>query len=258
MSEDVLRIIAAAASERRPLSPALREMGSPLAVAVADRLDAGSTLPEAFAGSLGTELADLLAGPRPGTAEAALLAADWLRQRRADRVAAIARLTHPLCGLLLVAAAVGVTAWYGAAPHAAWLAAGGVLLGGAVLLACAGAGSLAARMPHLSAVRLHARLASSYERAALVARWRLPEERLAPLLGDDLPRLAPMLADPMAEPHCRRLAAHHRAAELRARRRLWWTVMALGYIAGGCLLLAAAIPMVDGWLVLFGEFSAGL
>jgi len=256
MNEDVLRIIAAAASERRPLSPALREQGSPLALAVADRLDAGSTLPEAFAGSLGPELADLLAGPRPGTAEAALLAADWLRQRRADRVAAVARLIHPLCGLLLVAAAVGVTAWYGSAPQAGWLAAGGVLFGGAVLLLCAGASGLAARLPHLAAVQLHARLASAYERAALVARWRLPEDRLAPLLGDDLPRLAPLLADPGAEPHCRRLAAYHREAELRSRRRLWWMVMALGYLAGGCLLLAAAVPMVEGWMDLLSAWNA--
>lgn len=258
MSEDVLRTIAASAASGQPLPPALRELGSPLARTVADRLDAGATLPEAFAGALGPELADLLAGPRPGTAEAALLAAEWLRQRRADRVDAIARLTHPLCGLLLVAAAVAVTACYGPAPQAGWLAAGGVLLSGVVLLLCAEAVGLSARLPHLAAVRLHARLASAYERAALVARWRLPEERLIPLLGDDLPRLAATLADAGAEPHCRRLAAYHREAGQRARRRLWWTVMALGYLAGGCLLLAAAIPMVDSWIALFSNFCADL
>lgn len=248
MIEELLRAIARAASERRPLPPALRELGHPLATAVADRLERGETLPAALRSALDPTLADLLAGPRPDTAEAALLAAEWLRLRRADRYAAVARLVHPACGLVTVAVAVVAVAWAGPAPHAGWLAAAGVTLAGAALLACAGRSALAERMPALGGGMLHARLAGSYEKAALVARWRLPEEILAALLGADLLRLAPVLGDPAAEEHCRRLAAYHREAEVRARRRLWWVVMALGYVAGGCLLLAAAVPATDSWI----------
>ena len=253
MIEQLMRVIAAAAAEHRPLPPALRELNQPLALAVADRLEGGETLPAALSGALGPELADLLAGPRPGTAEAALLVAELLRMRRADRVAAVARITHPLCGLLAVSAGVALVAWAGPSPHAGWLAASAVLLIGAILLICAATTRLASRLPHLAAGALHARLATAYEKAALVARWRLPEASLAPLLGEDLSRFAPVLADPGAEVHCRRLAEYHRGADLRARRRLWWTVMALGYIAGGCLLLAAAVPLVDGWMALLGN-----
>lgn len=248
MIEELLRTIARAAAERRPLPPALRELRSPVAGAVADRLERGETLPAALAGTLDPALADLLAGPRPDTAAAALLAAEWLRLRRADRVAAIARLVHPASGLLVVSAAVVVVAMAGPAPLAGWLAAAGVALAGAVLLAVAGRWTLAERMPALGALRLHARLAGSYEKAALVARWRLPEDRLEPLLGPDLQRLAPVLADPGAEGHCRQLAAYHRDAAARASRRLWWVVMALGYVAGGCLLLAAAVPTYESWI----------
>ena len=255
MIEQILRVIAATAAEHRPLPPALRELGSPLATSVADRLERGEPLPAALSGTLGPELADLLAGPRPGTAEAALLVAEWLRLQRADRVAAIARIVHPLCGLVVVTAGIALVARFGPSPHAGWLAAGAVLLAGALLLVCSGA---TRRLPYLAAGALHARLATAYERAALVARWRLPEASLVPLLGEDLGRLSPVLADPGAEPHCRRLAAYHREAEQRARRRLWWTVMAFGYLAGGCLLLSAAVPMVDGWIAYFSEFGAGL
>lgn len=248
MIEDLMRTIARAAAERRPLPPALRELGGPLAVATAERLERGDALHEALVGALDPALADLLAGPRPGTAEAALLVAEWLRMRRADRIAAVARLAHPACGLLVIAATVAVIAWAGPAPHAGWLATAAVLCCGTVLLAGTGRSTLAGRLPGLGDSALHARLAGAYEKAALVARWRLPEERLVPLFGDDLARLAPVLADPGAEPHCRRLAAYHREAETRARGRLWWTVMALGYLIGGCLLLAAAVPAVDGWV----------
>jgi hypothetical protein len=253
MIEQLLRVIAATAAERLPLPPALRELDHPLARSVADRLERGETLPVALSGALGPELADLLAGPRPGTAEAALLVAEWLRMRRADRVAAIARIAHPLCGLVVMTVGVVLTAWAGPSPHAGWFAAAAVLLAGAVLLTSASVTGLARRLPHLAAGALHARLASSYEKAALVARWRLPESGLVPLLGGDLERLAPVLADPGAEVHCRRLAEYHRDAESRARRRLWWAVMALGYLAGGCLLLAAAVPAVGGWISLFVE-----
>ncbi|MEK7412296.1 MAG: hypothetical protein AAB263_03135 [Planctomycetota bacterium] len=247
MIEELLRVIALAATEHRPLPPALRELGHPLALHVADRLDQGESLPAAMSGAVDPVLADLLAGPRPSTAEAALLVAEWLRMRQADRLAAITRVTHPLCGLVVVTAATLLVAWFGPAPHAGWLAAAGVLLSGSVLLVCAGLSAANHRLPNLAAGGVHARLAACYERAALVARWRLPEERLVPLLGEDLTRLAPVLADPGAEDHCRRLAVYHRNAEQRARQRLWWLVMALGYLAGGCLLLAAAVPMVAWW-----------
>lgn len=255
MTEELLRVIARAAGERRPLPPALRELGTPLALAVAGRLDAGDTLPAALGGAIDPTLADILAGPRPGTAEAALLVAEWLRMRREARLAAVARLTHPLCGLVVVAAATALVAWFGPSPQAGWLAAGAVLVAGAVLLAAAGWSGAAIRLPHLAAAGLHARLAGCYERAALVARWRLPEERLAPLLGGDVARLAPVLADPGAEEHCRRLAEYHRSAERRAAHRMWWLIMTIGYIAGGCLLLSAAVPMVDAWVTILGGFE---
>lgn len=255
MIEELLRTIAQAATERRPLPPALRELGRPLALAVADRLDRGETLPAAMQGALDPALADLLAGPRPGTAEAALMVSEWLRMRRADRLATIARLTHPLCGLLVISAAVMLVSWFGPSPHAGWLAAAAVLLAGSVLLACAGWRGAGLRFPLLASGARHADLAGSYERAALVARWRLPEERLVPLLGADLERLAPVLADPGAEEHCRRLAEYHRAAERRANQRLLWVVMALGYLSGGCLLLAAFIPVEQGWIRMFLNFD---
>ncbi len=252
MITDVLSTIALAASERRPLSPALRELGQPLAVAVADRLDAGDTLPVALQGSLTPELADLLAGPRPDTASAALLISEWLRLQRADRLDALERLTHPLCGLLAIAAMVVVVANVGPAPNAGWLAAAAIVLSGAIAILIASSTAAAHRWPHIAALARHAQLASRYERAALVARWRLPEAQLAPLLGTDLPRLVAVLADPGAEDHCRQLAIYLRAASHRARRRLWWLIMALGYLAGGCLLLAAAVPVVSWWVTLMG------
>ena len=259
MITELMQTIAQAAQQRLPLPPALRELGTPVALTVAERLDAGATLPVALSDALSPELADLLAGPQPDTASAALLVAEWLRLRQADRIAAIERLTHPALGLLAVTASAVVVAAFGTAPQSAWLVATAILGAGSVVLACAANGTWALKLPHLSFAGLHAglhaRLAGCYERAALVARWRLPEERLASLLGDDLPRLAPVLAEPSAEIHCRRLAAYHRTAELDARRRLWWMVMALGYFAGGCLLLAAAIPMVDQWVGILSDID---
>jgi hypothetical protein len=248
MIGDILDSIALAATERRPLPPALRELGRPLATAVADRLEAGESLPQALRGALDPALADLLAGPRPPTAEAALLVAEWLRMQEQQRLLAITRLTHPICGLAVVTVAVVLTAWYGPSPQGGLVAAAGVVLAGAVLLAVAGWRGWAARFPVLGASAAHALLANTYERAALVARWRLPEAQLAPLLGEDLLRLAPVLADPGAETHCRQLATYHREAAQRASRRLWWAVMGMGYVAGGCLLLAAAVPVQAEWI----------
>lgn len=248
--EELLRTIAAAASERRPLPPAIRDLGTGLARRIADRLDAGADLRTAFDQELPEGLADLLAGPRPGVEESALLAAELLRLRREDRTAAIAQIAHPLFALVAVAGTVGLIGSLGPSPAAGWLAATACLGVGGLLVALAGSGRLSERLPWLGALRLHARLAGRYERAALAARWKLPEERLAPLLGADLAALAPVLADPGATAHCRRLAGYHRQAAERARRRLWFSVMALGYVAGGCLLLAGAVPVMDQWIEL--------
>lgn len=253
--ETLMHAIAAAAQERRPLPEALQDLDFPAAHRVAERLESGDDLRTALGNLLPEGLGDLLAGPRPDTAEAALLVAEWLRLRREDQLAAIERLTHPLCGLLAVVAGIITVTAIGPAPAAGWLAAGAVVLVGAILLIAASTPAWGERLPSLGALALHARLAGSYERAALVARWRLPEERLLPLLGGDLVRLAPVLGDPGAEPHCRRLAAYHRTAAGRARRRLWWLVMALGYIAGGCLLMASAAPVLDDWITTMTAFS---
>ena len=48
MIEQLLRVIAATAAERLPLPPALRELDQPLARSIADRLEAGETLPAAL------------------------------------------------------------------------------------------------------------------------------------------------------------------------------------------------------------------
>lgn len=253
MIEDILHTIAQAAAERRPLPPALRELAQPLALALADRLDAGEPLSTALRDSLGADLADLLAGPRPDTASAALLVSAWLRLRNNDRLDAIERLTHPLCGLVAISGMSALVMTVGPAPQVSWLIAATILLIGAAFIVVASSPRFAERMPHLAALARHARLASRYERAALVARWRLPEAQLGPLLGADLIRLAPILADPGAEDHCRQLALYHRAASQRARRRLWWLIMALGYLAGGCVLLATAVPVVEWWVTILSN-----
>ena len=55
-----------------------------------------------------------------------------------------------------------------------------------------------------------------------------------------------MLARADAEEHCRRLAAWHRAATVRAQVRVGRVLALLLAVIAGCLVLAAAVPAVQG------------
>jgi hypothetical protein len=240
--ETALRVIAAAASERRPLPPELRARCGALGETLASALERGEDLPTAFAGLLPEELRVALRGPRPPLERSALLAAERLRLERAARLAWFDALAHPALTVVGVTVAMVVVGRIGGLGLSLpWLvAAAAVLVVGGLLTWLARSRGLSPLLPSLAALGHHARQAERYERAALVARWRLPEAEIAPLLGADLAGLGPVLADAQAELHCRRLAEHHAGAATRARARLAWTLGAVIYVAAGALLLAAA------------------
>ncbi len=244
--EHLLRVVASAATRGSPLPEALDAYGSPLARNVAQRLRAGATLPDAVRQELGDELADLLAGPQPPVDGAALLVAEHLRLRRQERLDQLATLFHPLLTLVTTAIAVPlILRVMGQPPALVWLSLAIVLVIAAILLPiCAGRTAIARHLPALAMLNQHATLAQRYERAALVARWRLSEARLAPFLGEDLAAIAPVLSAVGAEDHCRRLASYHREAQLRARHRLHRTIQVLVLLAGGALVLAAGAGIV--------------
>lgn len=240
----LLDALAAIAAERVPLPPALRERGGPLGPQVADRLEAGDDVPRALAGLLTPAERDLLAGPWPDLASAALLVAEDLRLRRERRWAWAELLVRPLVSLVVVLGYVLVAAQGLALDLSiAWLVvAGGTLLVVIVTVLLAEAPRLRGMLPTLGARANHAAAATRYERAALVATWQLEEARLGPWLGEDLLRLAPILARPDAAEHCRRLARWHREAAVRAHRRLGHLLATALALVAGALLLAVASP----------------
>ena len=246
-AEGLLRVIAATAQAGAPLPPALRASGVAGAGPLADALDAGMDVPTALAGVLPEGLRRLLGGDHPPLDQAALLAAAALRRARSERFDTLVALAQPLAGLLAaVVALVLVAGPLGLRPDWRWLPAASAGLAVALLpLAGLLGEGMAVRLPWLAGWGLHRRRAWRYERAALVARWRLPEERLA-LFGADLIPLGPVLARPDAEAHCQRLAAWHAACALRARRRLL-LVAALGLhlIAAAIIVAAAGGPLQD-------------
>ncbi len=239
----LLEEIARTAERGDPLPARLRELGEE---ALATALERGSDLPTALGDRLDPTWRALLAGPRPGLAESALLAADALRAARERRDQLVMRLAHPaFTWLCLVAVVTGLVASGTVTADRTWLAAAiGV--------------SLLALGPALLAIRdPWTRLADRYQRAALACRWRLTEERLGLLLGDDLVPLGPLLGRPGAVDHLLRLAEHHRQrARSRQRYLLIATAVAIYLAAGGLLLTAAMQPMTDAvaaMLALGGE-----
>ena len=235
--EDLLQVIATAASERRPLPEALRASGLAGAQPLADALATHGDLRRALADRLDPRHLDLLAGPRPPLEQSALLVAHDLRRRRETRAAWIMALAQPLATVAAMVAALVVIGRHEALAigGAGWLAA----IPGLFCLVLPLAGLLSERvarlLPWLCGWKHHARRADRFSRAALAARWRLPEAGLVTLLGADVLALGPVLASPGAENHCRRLADYHRERAAACTRRA--TLMA----STGCLLIAGAI-----------------
>lgn len=107
------------------------------------------------------------------------------------------------------------------------------------------------RLARLCGWRLHLDRQGMFARAALAARWRIPEAELRPLLGDDLAEVAPLLGKYDACEHCRTLADYHGAAALRAVRRQA-TLLAVGwYLIAGVLVLVAQLGMAGAYLDFF-------
>jgi len=244
--ETVLRTIASAAEQRRPVPEALRSVGGDLATALAAQLERGADLPSAFATLLPEDLRLALLGPRPPLERSALFIAERLRLKRERILAWTDVVAHPLLTLLAVAAAVIVIVAIGGLGFApVWLLAFPAVLGlGGVILALSANGRFATVLPSLGAFGHHLRQSDRYQRAALVARWRLPEADLVVLLGADLGGLGPVLALPQAEVHCQRLATYHAQAQVRAQRRLAWILAGVVYVAAATLLLAAGVQPI--------------
>ena len=240
---DLLQAISETANRGEPLPPMLRARDEP---ELAAALEAGQALPAALAGRLPDTYRDLLAGPRPGLAEAALFVADDLRRRRRDQDVAVAAVAHPLltwCGLVL---ACGVFLFVqGRRPDAWWIAS-------------ATLATLFALIPLLGLRHTrHGPAANRYARAALAVRWRLPEERLTAVLGGDLHGLAPVLTRPGAEEHLRRLAEFHRLREGQVRRRLLVLTGFCLYAAAGALLLGTLSgPLSEFYALLMETYAA--
>jgi len=245
--EVLLRAAAEAAAARAPMPEALRAHGGTLGATVATALEGGADLRTALAGALPPQQLDLLAGPRPPLEHAALLVAEDIRLARERRWRWFEILAQPALSLVIVLVyALVASAWGGSGLALAWVLAAAAATGLLVAaVAFAGRPGPGRHLPWLGALGHHARQAGRYERAALCARWRLPEERLAPLLGADLAGLAPVLARADAETHCRRLAVWHREATARAQTRFCRVLALLLAIIAGCLLLATAVPAVQ-------------
>jgi len=244
--ENTLRLIASTAEQRRPLPEALRSAGGELATALAERLERGEDLPTAFATLQPADVRMALLGPRPPLERSALFIAEQLRRKRDRTLVWIDIIAHPLLTLLGAGVAVGVVAHLGGYGFSlVWLLAFvAVLLVGASILYLSTCGRLAAALPSIGAFGHHLRQSDRYQRAALVARWRLPEADLVALLGADLGGLGAVLAQPQAEAHCQRLASYHGHAQVRAQRRLAWVLAGVVYIAAGTLLLAVGTQPV--------------
>lgn len=237
----LLELIAHAAAQRQDLTSALAASELPQAAELAVRLRAGATLVEALADRLDPQLRNVLAGPRPNLAEAALFVSEELRLRQVIREESLAALAHPLGTVLVVGGTcLSFLIHEGQVPELPWLFAAGGLLILAMLPLLALLPGLGRRFPVLAGAGLHGALARRYARGALVARWQLTEAQVAGWFGGELACLGPLLARAGAELHLRRLAEHHRRAAISARRRLAVISGAMLYLGCGALLVATA------------------
>lgn len=252
--EAVLRRVAELAQRREPLAEGLRASGLPGAAALADDLDAGRDLAAALRERLGERLALLLTGPRPPLEQSALAVAEELRLARERRAILVEACSYPVLTLVAMCAVAAWLRWGMELEIAAsWLWAAPP-----ILLLCAIPMGIpfvpartAAALPTLCGWRAHARRAERYERAALAARWRLEEAQMERLFGDPLADLAPVLGEPDAEEHCRRLAEHHRDAARRGvRRAALWLTIGLDVCAG---VIALAV-----FLGLLGDLTGAI
>ncbi|MBA3708773.1 MAG: hypothetical protein H0W83_08150 [Planctomycetes bacterium] len=244
--ENVLRTIAAAAEERRPLPPELRARCGTLGTRIAEGLDAGQDVATALAGHIPEDLRAALRGPRPPLERSALLAAERLRMERIARLAWLDAIAHPIMTVCGVAIAMLVIVHYTGHGLAfpALITGLAMLVAGACAMWVAWSRHAVRLVPSLASLGYHVAQAQRFERAALVARWRLPETELLPILGSDWSNLGAVLSHPDAENHCRRLADYHATAAVRSRRHLARILAAIVYVAAGALLVSAAIePM---------------
>jgi len=226
--------VGALAAAHEALAPGLRA-----AERLADELDAGAALPQAFAGMLGQHHAQLLAGPRPPLAQSALLVSQELRLARERRHLMHEALAYPVVSLLTLLTLAMVLRGNGLADAAAawlWACLPAAVL---VLLAMLPTPRILQRVT-LGAWRGDARRAERYARAALAARWRLDEQELTRLFGSELDQHRAQLAVPDAERQLVRLAEHYRE---RARRSARWQARLL---AVGVLACAGAVALALG------------
>jgi hypothetical protein len=253
--EALLRVVAETAAARRPLQDALRERCGALGAEIAARIDRGEDLPSALQRHLGADLCAILAGPRPSLEDAALFAAERLQLERRVRHERLDALLHPVLTAILVAAAAAaaLAAAHLRIPWPCVALAGAPLAAAAVLAVLTARPERGAALPALKRFAFHLRMSLRYERAALVARWRLPDAQLERLLGEDIAELTPFLSHPEAAEDALRLAAFHRQAAVRCRRRLSALTGGLVYLAGGAVVLAAASASVG---TLLGALSA--
>ena len=239
MNAPLLEAVAEAARQGRPLPEALRLTNLPGAHTVADRLEAGETLPQALAGLVPADLARVLQGSTPPLEVLASLAAAeaW---RRAERRRQLSQhLSQPLASLVVVVLlAVALTTYlppntgYGTIASPWWA----LLPAVAALLVATGPWHR--RGPGAAWWRSWCQ-AERWARAGLAVRWRLTEAQAQDLLGQDLAGFGGLLGEPGAADHCALMARWHQQA---AERRLAWTARAVAgliLLTGGAVVLAS-------------------
>lgn len=245
----LLRVIAESAARREDLILSLGASSTPGAATVAAALTRGETVAQALAGIAPREVLRLLAGPRPPLERAALLAADELEARRLRRGTWRDHLAQPLISsaIVLITATVVIRAYH---PTVAWpwLCAaipGFVVIALALTLPWCDE-AIACRVTILGTWSYHLRRSSLYTRAALAVRWRMTEADIGSLLGADLTRIAPALANADAEEHCVRLADFHRDAAAGQARLLSRLLAGAVLSVAGAVMLAVAMGVIRG------------
>ncbi len=256
--ETVLRVLAETASARQALAPALRLEGGALGRQIAEALDQGEDLPTAFGQLLPEGLRNLLSGPRPPLEEAALLAAEHIEQQRQLRGEWLESLLHPALTLLLMPVVITIILVQGHLGLSPWFLLPGIVLAGSAITLMARRTVETGRsgIDQEDRLRYHERMGWNYERAGLLARWRLSDSQLSKILGPDLESIAPLLAVPQAQEDARNLARFHRHAARRLRQRLSWIFAAILYVACGLLMLSAAVGPVHAVLDEFRSISS--